>query len=146
MVSTLAAQFFIEWMFTRFRWFSNDNASGLVSVPPLTFLGQGLGSPVARYLLTLAVVALLTALAFNIPRSELGRRWMAVRDMDTAAAVIGAVLASYVVDFEGVPVPTTTGFTISLILGGAAAIVALVVALFIPAKRAPEERHPSLRD
>ena len=42
--------------------------------------------------------------------------------------------------------PTTTGFTISLILGGAAAIVALVVALFIPAKRAPEERHPSLRD
>jgi MFS family permease len=64
----------------------------------------------------------------------------------TAAAVIGAVLASYVVDFEGVPVPTTTGFTISLILGGAAALVALVVALFIPAKRSPQERHPSLRD
>ena len=62
----------------------------------------------------------------------------------TAAAVIGAVLASYVVDFNGVPVPTTQGFTVSLILGGAAAIVALVVALFIPAKRAPQERHPSL--
>jgi MFS family permease len=63
----------------------------------------------------------------------------------TAAAVIGAVLASSAVDFEGVPVPPSTGFTLSLILGGAAAIVALVVALFIPAKRAPEERHPSLR-
>jgi MFS family permease len=62
----------------------------------------------------------------------------------TAAAVIGAVLATYVVDFEGVPVPTPQGFTISLILGGAAAIVALVVALFIPSQRAPEERHPSL--
>ena len=62
----------------------------------------------------------------------------------TAAAVIGAVLASYSVDFNGVPVPTTTGFTLSLILGGAAAIIALVVALFIPAKRAPQERHPSL--
>ena len=64
----------------------------------------------------------------------------------TAAAVIGAVLATYTVDFEGVPVPTTTGFTLSLILGGAAAIVALVVALFIPRHHAPEERHPSLRE
>jgi len=62
----------------------------------------------------------------------------------TAAAVIGAVLASFSVDFNGVPVPTTTGFTLSLILGGAAALIALVVALFIPAKRAPQERHPSL--
>ncbi len=62
----------------------------------------------------------------------------------TAAAVIGAVLATYAIDFEGVPVPTPQGFTISLILGGAAAIVALVVALFIPAQRAPQERHPSL--
>ena len=64
----------------------------------------------------------------------------------TAAAVIGAVLATYTVDFEGVPVPTTTGFTLSLILGGGAAIVALVVALFIPRHHAPEERHPSLRE
>jgi MFS family permease len=63
----------------------------------------------------------------------------------TAAAVIGAVLASSSVDFEGIPVPTSTGFTLSLILGGAAALVALVVGLFIPAQRAPEERHPSLR-
>jgi MFS family permease len=62
----------------------------------------------------------------------------------TAAAVIGAVLASFSVDFDGIPVPTTTGFTLSLILGGAAALIALVVALFIPAKRAPQERHPSL--
>lgn len=62
----------------------------------------------------------------------------------TAAAVIGAVLASYSVDFEGVPVPTPDGFTLSLILGGAAAIVALAIAVFIPSRRAPEERHPSL--
>ncbi|WP_194409768.1 MFS transporter [Microbacterium cremeum] len=62
----------------------------------------------------------------------------------TAAAVVGAVLASYSVDFEGVPVPTPDGFTLSLILGGGAAVVALVIAVFIPSRRAPEERHPSL--
>src|SRR5918993_245683 len=57
----------------------------------------------------------------------------------TAAAVIGAVLATYTVDYEGLPVPTSEGFTLSLILGGAAAIVALVVALFIPRLRAAQE-------
>lgn len=88
-VSTLALQFFVEWVFTRFRWFSNDNASGQVSVPPLTLFGQDFGTPLGRYLLTLAVVTLLTVLAVSIVRSELGRQFMAVRDMDTAAAVIG---------------------------------------------------------
>ncbi|MGA7148232.1 MAG: MFS transporter [Microbacterium sp.] len=62
----------------------------------------------------------------------------------TAAAVIGAVLATYTVDYGGVPVPTSEGFTVSLILGGAAAIVALAVAFFIPKHRSPQERHPSL--
>ena len=62
----------------------------------------------------------------------------------TAAAVIGVVLATYSVDFKGVPVPTATGFTVSLILGAGAAVIALVIAVFIPAKRAPQERHPSL--
>ncbi|WP_404434850.1 MFS transporter [Microbacterium lacus] len=62
----------------------------------------------------------------------------------TAAAVIGAVLASYTVEFEGMPVPTPQGFTLSLILGGGAAIIALVVALFIPTQRSPAEKHPSM--
>ena len=63
----------------------------------------------------------------------------------TAAAVIGAVLATNSVDFGGLPVPTSAGFTQSLILGGIAALVALVVALFIPTTRDPHETHPSLR-
>jgi MFS family permease len=62
----------------------------------------------------------------------------------TAAAVIGAVLATYTIDYGGLPVPTAEGFRLSLILGGAAAIAALTVALFIPRHRAPQERHPSL--
>jgi branched-chain amino acid transport system permease protein len=88
-VSTLAAQFFVEWAFTKFGWFSNHNASGVISAPPLAILGFDLGGPRGRYLLTAAVVLGLTALVRNAVRGDAGRSWMAVRDMDTAAAVIG---------------------------------------------------------
>jgi MFS family permease len=62
----------------------------------------------------------------------------------TAAAVIGAVLATYTVDAGGTAVPSSTAFQLSFVLGGIAAVIALVVALFIPRRRAAEERHPSL--
>jgi branched-chain amino acid transport system permease protein len=88
-VSTLAAQFFVQWLLTRVSWFSNDNPSGVISAPKLTVLGHDFGSPSGRYVLTLAIVTVLTVLAHNIVHSQTGRRFMAVRDMDTAAAVLG---------------------------------------------------------
>ena len=88
-VSTLAAQFFVEWIFTRVSWFSNDDTSGVLSAPRLTAFGQPIDTPAARYLLVLGVASLLFVLAAGVVRSELGRRWMAVRDMDAAARVIG---------------------------------------------------------
>ncbi|WP_122422142.1 branched-chain amino acid ABC transporter permease [Pseudomonas viridiflava] len=89
LVSTLAAQFVVEWGLTRFSWFTNDNASGVITSPPLSVAGLNFSSPQGRYLLTLTLVTALFWLANNLIRSELGRTWMAVRDMDTAAAVIG---------------------------------------------------------
>ncbi|MDE1167431.1 MAG: branched-chain amino acid ABC transporter permease [Pseudomonas sp.] len=89
LVSTLAAQFVVEWVLTRFSWFTNDNASGVISSPPLRIAGVDFSSPAGRYLLTLGVVVALFWLGLRLVRSELGRQWMAVRDMDTAAAVIG---------------------------------------------------------
>ncbi len=89
LVATLAAQFVVEWVLTRFSWFTNDNASGVITSPPLLIAGLDFSSPRGRYVLTLAVVAGLFWLGKNLVRSELGRNWMAVRDMDTAAAVIG---------------------------------------------------------
>lgn len=88
-VSTLAAQFSVEWALTKFAWFSNNNASGVISAPPLVVFGHDFGSPRGRYLLALTVVVSLTAVARNLVRGEVGRSWMAVRDMDTAAAVVG---------------------------------------------------------
>ena len=92
LVSTLAAQFFVTWALTRFSWFSNNSASGVISAPRLEIFGVDLNSPVGRYLLTLSVVVALFWLGKNLVRSELGRNWMAVRDMDTAAAVMGIAL------------------------------------------------------
>ncbi len=88
-VSTLAAQLFVEWALTKISWFTNDNASGVITAPPLVILDHDFSSPRGRYLLTLAVVAALTLLARNLVNSASGRNWMAVRDLDTAAAVIG---------------------------------------------------------
>jgi len=89
LVSTLAAQFFVQWALTNFSWFSNNSSSGVITAPRLIILHHDFSTPVGRYLLTLTIVVALGFLAKSIVRSELGRNWMAVRDMDTAAAVIG---------------------------------------------------------
>ncbi len=91
--STLGAQFFFEWVFSNFTWFSNDSQSLTISAPRLAFLGYDLQSPAGRYLLAISVATALIGLAFLIVRSRLGREWMAIRDMDTAASVIGIRIA-----------------------------------------------------
>ncbi|WP_084545016.1 branched-chain amino acid ABC transporter permease [Derxia gummosa] len=88
-VSTLAAQFFVQWVFVKFGWFSNYSSSGVITAPKLAVAGIDLSAPAGRYLLTLGVVCVLTLLARNLVRSTTGRHWMAVRDMDTAAASLG---------------------------------------------------------
>jgi branched-chain amino acid transport system permease protein len=88
-VATLAAQFFIEWALVRFGWFSNYNPSGVIDAQAIRILGYEFATPRSKYLLTLTIVALLALAAKNMVRSETGRRWMAVRDMDIAAEVIG---------------------------------------------------------
>lgn len=89
-VSTLAAQFFFEWLFLKFPWFYNGASSGTISLPGgLRLFGLPLESPHGRYFLTLISVVLLSWAALNLVRGQTGRNWQAIRDMDTAAAVIG---------------------------------------------------------
>ena len=88
-VATLAAQFFSDWMFLRIKWFTLDTPSGSVSVSNLQVFGFPIESAVSRYLLCLAVLVVIAVLAKNLVRSAIGREWMAIRDMDVAAAVIG---------------------------------------------------------
>jgi branched-chain amino acid transport system permease protein len=88
-VSTLAAQFFVEWLFTKVGFFSGNSASGVITAPPLSIAGVDLSSPAGHYWLSLIVVVPLLAAALQLVRSRAGRSWMAVRDMETAAAVVG---------------------------------------------------------
>jgi branched-chain amino acid transport system permease protein len=88
-VATLAAQFFWDWAFLRIKWFTNYTASGSVSVSGLDVFGMPIDSPQKKYLLCLAFLIVFGVAAKNLVRSHIGREWMAIRDMDVAAAVIG---------------------------------------------------------
>ncbi|WP_375594183.1 branched-chain amino acid ABC transporter permease [Algihabitans albus] len=93
-VATLAAQFFLIWMFNKFGWWTNYSPSGVISAPPrevipgVVVTGTS-GTPEAKYIFLLVFVALLALLAKNLVRSRIGRTWMAIRDMDIAAEIIG---------------------------------------------------------
>jgi len=91
-VATLAAQFFVLWVLQKFSWFTNDSASGVISAQPVTFFGIPIDSPVRNYVFVLSIVTVLALAAKNMARSNTGRAWMAVRDMDVAAEVIGIPL------------------------------------------------------
>jgi branched-chain amino acid transport system permease protein len=88
-VATLAAQFFVDWAMLRIKWFTNNSSSGSVSVSDLKVFGIQINTPLEKYLLCLAILIVFAVGAKNLVRSHVGREWMAIRDMDVAAAVIG---------------------------------------------------------
>ena len=88
-VATLAAQFFADWAFLRVPFFTNNSSSGSVSVASLSAFGIPIESPASRYVFCLLIVCVFALLAKNLVRGHLGREWMAIRDMDVAAEVIG---------------------------------------------------------
>ena len=88
-VATLAAQFFLEWTFARVKWFTDYAPSGSVAVGRVDLFGVPIDSPLKRYLLVLAFAVVLALAAKNLVRGRIGRMWMAMRDMDIAAEIIG---------------------------------------------------------
>ncbi|MBV0891226.1 branched-chain amino acid ABC transporter permease [Paracoccus sp. Z118] len=92
-VSTLAAQFFLIWLFNKVPWFYNYSASGQITMPERTVFGVLVTGPStsapAKYLVCLGFAVILAWLARNLTRGTSGRKWMAIRDMDIAAEIIG---------------------------------------------------------
>ncbi|MFW2543009.1 branched-chain amino acid ABC transporter permease [Primorskyibacter sp. 2E107] len=114
-IATLAAQFFLVWLFEKWSWLYNDNASGAIQVPNMEMFGVYVAGPQAnslvQYYVVLFIVALLTWVCINLTRGNLGRTWKATRDMDIAAELIGINLmkskltafavSSYIVGVSG---------------------------------------------
>jgi branched-chain amino acid transport system permease protein len=92
-VATLAAQFFLVWLFNKVGWFVNYAPSGTITAPPRTVFGVMVTGPEAtaeaRYLVALALAAVFALAAKNLVRGRIGRSWMAIRDRDIAAEIIG---------------------------------------------------------
>ena len=95
-IATLAAQFFLQWCFVRIPWLVNYNISNAIEVPTRTLFGVAVtgptATPFARYFVVLVIVVAMTWLASNLVRGRIGRMWMAVRDMDIAAELMGVRL------------------------------------------------------
>ncbi|MCC5810294.1 MAG: branched-chain amino acid ABC transporter permease [Ectothiorhodospiraceae bacterium] len=87
-VTTLAAQFFLIWLLQR-PWFNNYSPTGVISAPSINMFGWQVDSVTDRYYLALIILVIMALLAKNIVRSSTGRKWMAIRDMDVAAEIIG---------------------------------------------------------
>jgi branched-chain amino acid transport system permease protein len=87
--STLATQFFVVWCLTKIPYLTNYSSSGVITAQKIVILGYSFDSPASKYLLVLAIVSLMALMAKNMVRSNVGRSWMAIRDMDVAAEVIG---------------------------------------------------------
>jgi len=92
-IATLAAQFFLQWCFIRIPWLFNYNTSGALEASTRTLFDIPVTGPTAtpqvRYLIVLTIVVVMTWIASNLVRGRIGRMWMAVRDMDIAAELIG---------------------------------------------------------
>ena len=89
-VATLAAQFFFDWLFIRVKWFTNYTPSGSVTAPELELL-RLLRQQADRAVTSCAssFVTVFALLAKNLVRGNIGRQWMAIRDMDIAAELMG---------------------------------------------------------
>ena len=92
-VATLAAQFFLVWLFNKVSWFYNYSASGQISAPERLLFGAPVTGPNTepwvQYMVCLVFVTICAIIARNLTRGTLGRSWMAIRDMDIAAEIIG---------------------------------------------------------
>lgn len=87
--ATLATQFFVVWALTKIGWFTNYSSSGVITAQQIVIFGYHFATPAAKYVLVLTIVCVMALLMKNMVRTNVGRSWMAVRDMDVAAEVIG---------------------------------------------------------
>lgn len=86
LMATVAAHYIITFIIIRFP--AIGGTSGLV-VPPAIIFGFELNTDTRYYYLVMVVSIVMTMLAINLTRGSVGRAFMAVRDDEAAASVMG---------------------------------------------------------
>jgi branched-chain amino acid transport system permease protein len=93
-MATLAAQFILPW-FTRNAFPKILNGAQGLNVQTPVLFGIDFNTPQKYLFLSLTVLILSTVAAHNISRSRLGRAFVAIRDHDLAAELLGVNLFKY---------------------------------------------------
>lgn len=91
-MSTLAAQAIIIWCFLNIDWLGGTNG---MSLKPLTLGGLSLRDPGVFFFLTMGILIVMTFFAKNLQRTKTGRAFIAIRDNELAAEVMGINLFLY---------------------------------------------------
>ena len=154
-VATLAAQLIIEWTINHSTWISGGSGASIYVHKP-TLFGYEIKSNRDMYWLILVVLVLGIVFALNLTRSHLGRSFIAVRDRDIAAEIIGinifgarltafgissfyagitGVLYTYyygVANYEAFTLTTSIEFLAMIIIGGLGSVLGSIFgAIFI---------------
>jgi branched-chain amino acid transport system permease protein len=87
-IATLAAQFIIEWTINHVTWISGGIEAS-IQVPPPSVFGVKLESQRQLYFFLLFFAVLAIVATMNLVRGRIGRAFIAVRDQDIAAEIIG---------------------------------------------------------
>jgi len=94
-MATLAAQFIIPWL-TRHTFTDYlGGSSGRISVPVPQIGDFAFNNPTRFLYISLVVLIITTVLTVNVTRTRLGRAFVAIRDNDLAAELLGVNLFSY---------------------------------------------------
>ncbi len=92
-ITTIAAQFIIIWVIE--HWTSVTGPNGIMDVPPASFGGLVVKTPASEYFMILIITIIAIFAAKNMARTRVGRAFVAIRDNDLAAEVMGINLFRY---------------------------------------------------
>ncbi len=92
-IATLAAQFILNFVFV--HWQSVTNGDVGLTVQPASVFGYLLNNETRVYYLILAVTVGMTVFAANVINSRVGRAFVAIRERDLTAQVLGVEIVGY---------------------------------------------------
>jgi branched-chain amino acid transport system permease protein len=93
-IATLASQLIIEWIINHTPAISGG-AQASIQVPRPEFMGREIKSQGELYFFLLFFAVLATLATLNLVRSRIGRAFVAIRDQDIAAEIIGIDIFRY---------------------------------------------------